>query len=506
MNMENILKMAKVLEEQYGKKVLGIEAVSEYLGLDEISVRGLVESGELKAIGSEEHLMFKAIQVIKFEYDIVDINPTRNTDFNTPETEGEEMKVSKGSIYATGSIKNPVGLAFSISFDDGTSIRFKVRGKNEKELWINKSIKVTEELEKYRRKRNGEDMGDTETKKNGKKIKLFRDVADEWYVIFEAEQRSKGNSYSNIRSTKETIIAINKVIGDMAVHDINMTIGNDLMIAISQDKETGKWRSKSYAIKIRRIFTRIMEYALVQGYTENVIIINKLNLNKNLTEPSKNDRFLSEECIRDLLEVIQDHPRFRTLVNLILSSGMRQSEALAICIDDLREREGIYNVYVSKADIEVDANVFEIVYRLKDDEEPREITIAKETFDMVKDYYYETMKDKEMARLKREAGTEKLIFTNQYGKVINKRTLYHSFTRYLKVRLGEEDKVRLHMLRHSFASLMCDDIPLELVSEILGHRDVAITQKFYKSITSSQKKMISDAATNLMNKFKREDK
>ena len=62
------------------------------------------------------------------------------------------------------------------------------------------------------------------------------------------------------------------------------------------------------------------------------------------------------------------------------------------------------------------------------------------------------------------------------------------------------------MLRHCFASLMCDEIPIELVSEMLGHREVSTTMKFYKSITNSQKKMISNASTNMMNKFRKDDK
>lgn len=508
MNMENILDMSKALEERFGKKVLGLGEVTEYLGLDESSIRGLVESGSLKAMKSEGQLLFKAIQVIKFEYDIDDDVPTMVNNFVTPEKESAEMTVSKGSIYETGSKKNPLEMAFNVRFDDDTSQRYKIRGKNKAELEVLKAVKVAEELEKHKKKNSG---GEAETEEVEEEVeeaennqRLFREVADEWFIEFEADQRSQGNSYSNIKSVGESIAAIKKVVGDMDISEITTTTGNNMMTELSRDKETGAWRSKSYGTKLIRNFKRVMDYALTKGYTKNVI--GKINLNKNLTEPSKNDRFLSEECLCDLLKVVEEHPRFRALINIILASGMRQSEALAISIDDLRQSGEFYNVYVSKADIEVEKNVYEIVNRLKDDEEPREVSIDKGTYDMVREYYYETMKDKECARLKREAGNEKLVFTNKYGKVINKKTLYRSFVIYLNKKFGNEDKVRLHMLRHCFASLMCDEIPIELVSEMLGHREVSTTMKFYKSITNSQKKMISNASTNMMNKFRKDDK
>ena len=500
--------MSKALEERYGKKVLSLEEVSEYLGLDDSSIRGLVENGSLKAMKSEGQLLFKAIQVIKFEYDIVDDVPTMINNFVTPEKESAEMTVSKGSIYATGSKKKPLEMAFNVRFDDDdTSKRFKVRGKNKAELEVLKAVKVAEEQEKHKGKNSGEEAETEEAEeeeKNNQKKRLFREVADEWFIEFESDQRSQGNSYSNIKSVGESIAAIKKVVGDMDISEITTTTGNNMMTELSRDKETGAWRSKSYGTKLIRNFKRVMDYALTKGYTKNVI--GKINLNKNLTEPSKNDRFLSEDCLCDLLKVVEEHPRFRALINIILASGMRQSEALAIDIDDLRQSGEFYNVYVSKADIEVEKNVYEIVNRLKDDEEAREVSIDKETYDMVREYFYEAMKDEECARLKREAGNEKLVFTNKYGKVINKKTLYRSFVIYLNKKFGNEDTVRLHMLRHSFASLMCDEVPIELVSEMLGHREVSTTMKFYKSITNSQKRMISNASTNMMNKFRKDEK
>jgi integrase len=184
-----------------------------------------------------------------------------------------------------------------------------------------------------------------------------------------------------------------------------------------------------------------------------------------------------------------------------VTSGVRQEEALALDIDDVKERDGGYYIHVYKANIKIEKNKYAIVDRLKHNEKPREIPIPKETYDMLHEYYNMTMSDKKFVQKKIDNGTERLIFVNVDGRVINKHTLYENFPKYIERKIKTNDKVRLHMLRHTYASLMCDDIPIEIVSEVLGHRDISITKQFYATTTDKQKQQIFNASTNLLNKI-----
>ncbi len=96
-----------------------------------------------------------------------------------------------------------------------------------------------------------------------------------------------------------------------------------------------------------------------------------------------------------------------------------------------------------------------------------------------------------------------MIFTNKEGCVHNKRTLYHSLRNFLERNSGLD--VRLHMLRHTFASLMCNETRIEEVSETLGHKDIAITLKYYKSTTQEQKQRLSKGVNHMMNKLRGEE-
>ncbi len=62
--------------------------------------------------------------------------------------------------------------------------------------------------------------------------------------------------------------------------------------------------------------------------------------------------------------------------------------------------------------------------------------------------------------------------------------------------VGIKKKLSHHVARKTFAStvLLYNDVPMEIVSELLGHSSMAITQKHYGKVV---KKKISDHVNNL---------
>ena len=324
---ENIIKKLQAVEEKYAK-VLTMQQTAEYLGISIKTLCDLVESGELETMKIAGMYAFKSIHIVKFELDITVIPDLIHTP--VMESEVNILKVSEGSIYNVNSKKNPLEMRFFITFDDGEKISVKVRGASEKEILNKKQQKVMEELTKHRAERNGTTEISQPTKE--KKNYTFREVSEMWYEEFERENESKGNSLANRDSARYAIKAVNAIIGEKNIREIDRTAAQDMVNAISKD-DNGNFRSKSHVEKAMRKFKAVMEYALENGYIDRQI--GKLHLNKNLKTPDKDARFVDKKTLTALLDCVKENEFYNVLVNLILTSGLRQEEALALTIDDI---------------------------------------------------------------------------------------------------------------------------------------------------------------------------
>ena len=490
--VESILKKVQDVEKECGK-VLTLEKAAEYLGIDTGTVCMLVKSGELEAMKVENSYMFKPIQLVKFELDSM----TGPEIIQSPvvEREVDILKVTEGSTYETKSEKSPYEMSFYITFDDGEKIRAKVRGSKE-ELLHKKQEKIIEELEKHRKTRNRMDI---QQPVKVLKKHTFREVSEMWYKEFKYQNESRGNSYSNIEGAKYALKVVNSVIGEMDIRKIDKRAAQEMINTISLDSKGG-FRSKSYVEKAMRKFKSVMEYALEEGYIDRQI--GKLDMNRNLKVPNKDDRFIDKDLLKELLTCVKENPFYNALINLILSTGLRQEEALALTIDDIKERDGMYQIYVSKALVEQSYHNYAIIDRLKHGEKARYVAIAKEVYEMVIDYYNESIKNIELMEKRKQQKTDRLLFVNKEGCIHNKRTLYYSFRKYLERNMKCDSKIRLHMLRHTFASLMKAEIPIEMVSEMLGHKDVSTTIKFYASQTMEDYQRSYRGTEEMMRKIK----
>lgn len=84
----------------------------------------------------------------------------------------------------------------------------------------------------------------------------------------------------------------------------------------------------------------------------------------------------------------------------------------------------------------------------------------------------------------------------------NKRTFERSFANYLKRQLKKLGKtlnyeVTLHMFRHSYASLMAESLPVEVVARLLGDT-ISTTEKNYYSMSKKVKNNVSVSSKEIM--------
>lgn len=91
-----------------------------------------------------------------------------------------------------------------------------------------------------------------------------------------------------------------------------------------------------------------------------------------------------------------------------------------------------------------------------------------------------------------------LVFTREDGSPIHPDTLSFWFNRH--VRLAGQRRIRLHDLRHTYASLaMQAGVPAKIVSERLGHATVAFTLDVYSHTIPSMDEAAAEQVAALLN-------
>ena len=78
---------------------------------------------------------------------------------------------------------------------------------------------------------------------------------------------------------------------------------------------------------------------------------------------------------------------------------------------------------------------------------------------------------------------------------------FNSYLKEIADIIGIDKKLTHHLARKTFAStvLLYNDVPMEIVSELLGHSDISTTQNHYAKVV---KKKVSEHIDKLDNKLK----
>ena len=99
-----------------------------------------------------------------------------------------------------------------------------------------------------------------------------------------------------------------------------------------------------------------------------------------------------------------------------------------------------------------------------------------------------------------------LVFTTTLGTPHDPHNIRRSFTRITKplIEAGTVRPIRIHDLRHTYASLaLRRGIPVEVVSQRLGHAQVSITLDTYRHLYQAEKQAAALNLTDLLNEVPR---
>ena len=413
----------------------------------------------------------------------------------------EHVEVVKGgSVYPVKTGKHTVGFAFFYRVNCSDKKRKVVTGCSNEELrekavmFLNKIEKECVEAEMAAKGINLETLAPKEL--------TFADVSNEWFINVYAEKRKQDEiSYSSLESRMHSLQAINNVIGSKLIAEIDDNVAKELIRRCSV-KSTGQFYSESHVDKLQQAFRMVMDYAVEKGYCLRVP--KKVKLSDNLTKVDKDNRFLEEEELADLLMIVEKNRRYKTVVHLMLTSGLRQEEVFALNIKDFRvKKDKTVEININKTVVKYEKNYYKIVYKTKNAGGVRKVYIPYNIYQMVEEYYnYVIDKETEFQSYLRSLyGYDGYIFLNKDIRPINKNTFETNFKNYLK-RNGKDNlnfDMTLHMLRHCFVSFQAENLPLHDIAEIIGD-SYKTTHEIYKSMTKKTKNKVCTITSDYYNR------
>jgi integrase len=196
---------------------------------------------------------------------------------------------------------------------------------------------------------------------------------------------------------------------------------------------------------------------------------------------------LSEAEAQQFLETVADD-RFAALYVLALTTGMREGELLALCWQD---------VDLERATLSVRLNVQEtpggyVLAEPKTAYSRRSIALSATAIAALREHRVRQHEERLQLGPVWDA-TVDLIFPNTIGGIMFRHNLVRrSFKRHL-TRAGLPESIRFHDLRHTAAShLLSRGVHPKVVSEMLGHADIAITLRVYAHVTPHMQQAAAD--------------
>jgi integrase len=194
--------------------------------------------------------------------------------------------------------------------------------------------------------------------------------------------------------------------------------------------------------------------------------------------PRKAGRTLEPSEVRALLKAAQGHP-LELFFRLLLSTGLRKGEALGLKWKDVDLERG--ELSVSRSWVKLGGGG--VLSGPKTPRSRRIVPIPKDLIPPLKARY--------QARIQavgEEAAREEWVFPGEDGE----EPIHPDYPNHALRRLCEKagiPPVRVHDLRHTYGSLLlARGVPLEVVSERLGHASYEITLRVYRHVLEEERR------------------
>lgn len=327
------------------------------------------------------------------------------------------------------------------------------------------------------------------------KFKNFSDLALSWFESYKLTVKA-----NSIRVTNNFLkVYILPVLGVYKIDKITPILLQEIVNKWAKNANTAaiingkreKGKCKDYRLLLN-IIKRIFEYGIQLGAINSNPAIQVVPPKLNNREIKKIKFFSNEELRKfltylDSLEPTIENQMRKTLYLLLLSTGLRIGEALALNWSDI---DFIHKTLsVNKTIVQAIENRNSVQQNAKTRESNRTITLDENTIHLLMEW-------KKCQNNKVVSISDLPIFSYQDStcKYVNEqRTLKKHF------KLAKVSDIGFHGFRHTHASLlMNNDVNPKEIQARLGHADYAITMNTYSHLAEDKKKDTAEKFSSIL--------
>ncbi|WP_342476560.1 site-specific integrase [Paenibacillus sp. FSL H7-0350] len=247
-----------------------------------------------------------------------------------------------------------------------------------------------------------------------------------------------------------------------------------------------KQRSPNTVHKHHACIRKALDYGLKQQFVHR-------NVSDAVTLPKK-ERFVGQSYTRDQLNILLDrveNTKLELPVYLAGYLGLRREEIVGLQWKYINFKDRSIQI----AEVRTSAGSKEIIKAPKTEQSKRVLYTTDELFEVL------TRARERQEEYKWMLGDEYIdsgyVYIQDNGRPYRVNTLTEQFGLFLE--RNALPKIRLHDLRHTFASILYEaGVDLKAISEALGHSDLATTNKIYTHrFDKTHKKTINAMSTAL---------
>ena len=199
--------------------------------------------------------------------------------------------------------------------------------------------------------------------------------------------------------------------------------------------------------------------------------------------------YYDDEQVAAMFVALENEPlRYKTMVYFSIDTGLRSSEVMGICWQNIDLDKGIVTVNQQRQYVS-GYGTFEA--NPKTDNAFRTITLSETVTDMLRDY--KNSQSENMLRFGTawNGSNSDVVFVHEDGTPFHPQLPYKWFTGFLE--RHNLPKITYHQLRHTNASLLISaGIDIVTLSGRLGHGDKNITLNTYSHIIKSREAQVAN--------------